>query len=61
MIYYPIPIHLQEPYKKFHNLEADPLTNTELLSKCVLSLPIHTEIENSNQDYIIESVLNFFR
>jgi len=23
-------------------------------------LPIHTEIENSSQEYIIEQVLNFF-
>ena len=61
MIYYPIPIHMQNPYKKFFNIGIDPLTNTELLSKCALSLPIHTEIENSNQDYIIKSILNFFK
>ena len=33
------------------------LNNTEELSKNVISLPIHTELENSNQDYIIDRVL----
>ena len=56
MIYYPIPIHKQKPYKNDQILE-----NTEILSKEVISLPIHTELENSNQDYIIENIINFFK
>ena len=56
MIYYPIPIHKQKPY-----LSNQTLENTDILSSEVISLPIHTEIENSNQDYIIEKVLNFFK
>ena len=56
MIYYPIPIHKQKPYKNDQVLE-----NTEILSKEVISLPIHTEVENSNQDYIIESTIKFFK
>ena len=55
MIYYPIPIHKQEPYKNGQTLE-----NTEILSKEVISLPIHTELENSNQDYVIKNILGFF-
>ena len=56
MIYYPIPIHKQKPY-----LNGQSLENSEILSDEVISLPIHTEIENSNQDYIIEKVKSFFR
>ena len=56
MIYYPIPIHKQSPYRSDTNLP-----NTDKLSKTVLSLPIHTEIENSNQEYIIQKILNFFK
>jgi dTDP-4-amino-4,6-dideoxygalactose transaminase len=43
-IYYPIPIHLQEPYiKKFNYGEGDcPVS--EKLAKQVLSLPIHPKI-----------------
>ena len=56
MIYYPIPIHKQKPY--FSN---QLLKNTDILSEEVISLPIHTELENSNQEYIVETILNFFR
>ena len=56
MIYYPIPIHKQVPYKNNQLLK-----NTELLAEEVISLPIHTEIESSNQDFIIEKVKNFFK
>ncbi len=56
MIYYPIPIHKQKPYRNNQTLK-----NTDILSDEVISLPIHTELENSNQDYIIESVIKFFK
>ena len=55
MIYYPIPIHKQKPYRNNQILE-----NTEILTNEVISLPIHTELENSNQDYIIDKVVKFF-
>jgi dTDP-4-amino-4,6-dideoxygalactose transaminase len=56
MIYYPIPIHRQKPYRNDQILE-----NTDLLSDEVISLPMHTEIESSNQDYIIEKITNYFK
>ena len=56
MIYYPIPIHKQKPYLSGQNLE-----NTNILADEVISLPIHSEIENSNQDYIIEKILKFLK
>ena len=56
MIYYPIPIHKQSPYAN-----NQILVNTEILADQVISLPIHTELENSNQDYIIEKILEFYK
>ena len=56
MIYYPIPIHKQKAYKNNQILE-----NTDTLSEEVISLPIHTELENSNQDYIIDKVIKYFK
>ena len=56
MIYYPIPIHKQKPYRNIQTLK-----NTETLSSQCISLPIHSELENSNQDYIIDKVVKFFR
>ena len=56
MIYYPIPIHKQKPYKNDQILE-----NTDKLSDEVISLPIHTELENSNQDFIIDKITKYFK
>jgi dTDP-4-amino-4,6-dideoxygalactose transaminase len=56
MIYYPIPIHKQKPYRNNQILE-----NTDILSKEVISLPIHTELQNSNQEYIIDNVIKYFK
>ena len=60
MIYYPIPLYKQQAFKKYISNDFK-LPITEDLSKSVISLPIHSEVENSNQDYIIEKVLNFFK
>ena len=60
MIYYPIPLYKQEAFKK-HTDNDFSILNVENLCKNVISLPIHTEIENSNQDFIIESIINFFK
>ena len=59
-IYYPIPLHKQKVFSKIVDSNCN-LPNTNLLSATCLSLPIHTEIENSSQEYIIEQVLNFFK
>ena len=56
MIYYPIPIHKQKPYRNNQILE-----NTDILSKEVISLPIHTELVNSNQEYIIDNLIKYFK
>ena len=55
MIYYPIPIHKQKAYRNKKTLK-----NTDILCDEVISLPIHTELESSNQDYIIKMVKKFF-
>lgn len=58
MVYYPIPLHLQEAYRQ----EAFPLGSfpvAEQLCKHVLSLPIHTEMDDETQQYIIEGIKKF--
>ena len=60
MIYYPIPLYRQVAFNKFVD-DNHYLKNSEELAKVVLSLPIHTEIENSGQDYIINQILNYFK
>ena len=59
MIYYPVPLYKQEAFSDYVDTRFE-IPNVESLCKSVFSLPIHTEIESSNQDYIIQEVLNFF-
>ena len=57
-VYYPIPVHKQKAFSNFSNIR---LNNTDELATSCLSLPIHSEIENSSQKDIIDNVLNFFK
>lgn len=57
-IYYPVPIHLQKAYCTLGYNKGDfPVAET--LSQNVLSLPIHTELTEEIQQFIIENVLDF--
>jgi dTDP-4-amino-4,6-dideoxygalactose transaminase len=59
MIYYPGPLHMQEAYRHLGYTELDfPVTNT--LCKEVLSLPMHTEMDQEQLEYITGSILEFF-
>jgi UDP-2-acetamido-2-deoxy-ribo-hexuluronate aminotransferase len=55
MIYYPAPLHLQKAYAPFS--KSVILPNSEYLSKCVLSLPIHPELDLQQQSFICEKLL----
>ncbi len=59
MIYYPLPAHKQKGYASAH-FESGSLTQTEILCQNVISLPIHTEMTEEMQSYIIDTVLGFF-
>lgn len=59
-IYYPIPLHLQKAYLDARYIEEDfPVTNQ--LVKEVISLPMHTELEDDQIKFITDSVLEFFK
>ncbi len=60
MIYYPLPVHLQKGYT-MSKFEEGSLTMTETLCQNVISLPIHTEMTDEIQHYIIEQVLSYFK
>jgi dTDP-4-amino-4,6-dideoxygalactose transaminase len=59
MVYYPLPLHLQKAYLNYGGKEGQ-FPVSEKLCKHVLSLPIHTEMGNEEQDYIIEHILKYF-
>jgi len=58
-IYYPVPLHLQTAYLDLGYNPGD-LPVSEKLSKQVISLPMHTELDDEQLEFITESVVNFF-
>ena len=59
-IYYPIPLHLQKAYLDSRYKEEDfPVTNQ--LVKEVISLPMHTELDEEQIQFITDSVLEFLK
>ena len=59
MIYYPVPLYDQKAYSGYFGGKK-PLPVTEMLSKSVISLPIHTEMDKATLGRIIETVKSFF-
>ena len=58
MIYYPLPAHKQKMFLEF-NVEALELPITSWLNDRVLSLPIHTELDEEQLEYITSHILEF--
>lgn len=56
MIYYPIPLHEQIAYKSVRFKKED-FPNTEKLCATVLSLPMHTEMDEEMLKYICTNLL----
>jgi UDP-2-acetamido-2-deoxy-ribo-hexuluronate aminotransferase len=57
-IYYPIPLHSQKAYVDVRYKEEDfPVTNQ--LVQEVIALPMHTELENEQIQFITDSILDF--
>jgi dTDP-4-amino-4,6-dideoxygalactose transaminase len=58
MIYYPVPAHRQKMFDAFGGSNFN-LPDTDWLSERVISLPIHTELDEEQQDFIVGKVLAF--
>ena len=58
MIYYPFPVHLQQAFKYLGYREGD-FPVSEKLCKSVLSLPMHTELDEEQVNYIAGSIVEF--
>lgn len=56
MIYYPVPLHLQKAYEYLSYKKGD-LPVSEALSESVISLPMHTELDDEQLNYITSHLL----
>jgi len=59
-IYYPIPLHKQNAYKSDRFSEND-FKNTINLCKSVISLPMHTELNNEQINFICSKIISFLK
>lgn len=59
-IYYPIPLHLQKAYVDERYNENDFKVTNQLVKE-VISLPMHTELEDDQIQYISETIINFLK
>jgi UDP-2-acetamido-2-deoxy-ribo-hexuluronate aminotransferase len=60
MVYYPVPLHLQKAYLDPRYKPGD-FPVTEALSNSVISLPMHTELDQEQLTFITETLLEFLK
>ncbi|MCW3087289.1 MAG: regulatory protein, partial [Sediminibacterium sp.] len=58
MIYYPVPGHRQPMFTNAGIPDYD-LRVTDRLTECVISLPVHTEMDEEQLSFITKHVLSF--
>lgn len=58
MIYYPVPAHRQKMFERYGSA-ATHLANTDWLTERVISLPMHTELDEEQLHFITAQVLSF--
>lgn len=60
MIYYPVPAHRQNMFASFHS-SLQQLEITDWLTERVISLPMHTELDEEQLNFICNSILEFLQ
>lgn len=58
MIYYPVPAHRQKMFSAFGSGQTE-LPVTDWLTERVISLPVHTEMDETQLQYIADHVLTY--
>lgn len=58
MIYYPVPLHISKAYAKYGYTEGD-FPVSEEMAREVISLPMHSELDQEQIEYITSHVLSF--
>lgn len=60
MIYYPLPLQEQEAFKGIARAGGE-LRTAKVLAESVLSLPMHTELSQEMQDWVIDGIRTFIK
>ena len=59
-VYYPVPLHSQKAYQDSRYNEADFKVTNQLIKE-VISLPMHTELEDDQIEFITNTVIDFVK
>ena len=59
MVYYPVPLHEQKAFDDFKD-SSKKFPITQMLSNEVISLPMHTELDDEQLNFITKTVIEFF-
>ena len=57
-VYYPIPLHKQKAYLDARYIESDFWVTNQLVNE-VISLPMHTELDDEQIDFITLTIINY--
>jgi len=57
-VYYPIPLHLQKAYRDTRYKEEDFTVTNQLVLE-VISLPMHTELDDEQIAFITQTLIDF--
>ena len=57
-IYYPVPLHAQKAYQD-NRYKEDDFTTTNELIETVISLPMHTELDEEQLAFITKTINDF--
>ncbi|HNW00344.1 MAG TPA: DegT/DnrJ/EryC1/StrS family aminotransferase, partial [Chitinophagales bacterium] len=60
MIYYPVPLHLSDAYKIYGYQEGN-FPMSELVAREVLSLPMHTELDAEQIQFVCDAIKGFMQ
>jgi dTDP-4-amino-4,6-dideoxygalactose transaminase len=60
MVYYPVPLHIQDAYRYLGYKDTDFPVTSELCRE-VLSLPMSPDLDQDQLDYIVLNILKFFK
>jgi dTDP-4-amino-4,6-dideoxygalactose transaminase len=59
MVYYPVPLDKQKAFLEYKSAKQFPVT--EELCQSVISLPMHTELDEEQLKLITSKVVEFFK
>lgn len=57
-VYYPVPLHSQKAYQDSRYKESDFQVTNQLVKE-VISLPMHTELEDDQIEFITSTIINY--